>query len=90
VTGQRRGELVKDLGLDPGYLSRIIRSFELKKMVSRTGSKTDARQQLLSLTAKGRLAFNKLEARTNEENRRNARPAHFHRATANGSIHGSD
>jgi len=61
------GELVKDLGLDPGYLSRIIRSFELKKMVSRTGSKTDARQQLLSLTAKGRLAFNKLEARTNEE-----------------------
>ena len=61
------GELVRDLGLDPGYLSRIIRSFEEKKMVSRTGSKTDARQQLLSLTTRGRLAFDKLEARTNEE-----------------------
>jgi DNA-binding MarR family transcriptional regulator/GNAT superfamily N-acetyltransferase len=60
------GALCKDLGLDPGYLSRILRIFEKRGMLVRTESKSDARQNLLSLTALGRKTFAPLEARWQE------------------------
>jgi DNA-binding MarR family transcriptional regulator/GNAT superfamily N-acetyltransferase len=50
-----------ELGLDPGYLSRIIQNFQDKGLVARKASATDRRQYHLSLTAKGRLAFGRLE-----------------------------
>ena len=59
-------ELCKDLGLDAGYLSRILRKFEKQQLIEKKGSQ-DARQSLLSLTRKGRKAFAPLEARSDEQ-----------------------
>ena len=45
--------LARDLGLDMGYLSRILRRFESAKWVKRTPALRDARQSWLMLTAAG-------------------------------------
>lgn len=62
---QRAGISAKDiglsLGLDPGYLSRIVQSFDEQGLIARTPLPTDRRQQVLGLTAKGRQAFAKLD-----------------------------
>jgi DNA-binding MarR family transcriptional regulator/GNAT superfamily N-acetyltransferase len=55
------------LALDAGYLSRILSSFEKKKLISKTASPTDRRQSVLTLTALGRKAFAPLEARSAEQ-----------------------
>jgi DNA-binding MarR family transcriptional regulator/GNAT superfamily N-acetyltransferase len=55
------------LGLDHGYLSRILRGFGERGLVARTASPSDRRQSLLSLTAKGRLAFGKLDQRSQDD-----------------------
>jgi DNA-binding MarR family transcriptional regulator len=60
-------ELGKDLGLDAGYLSRILRGFEKKRLLTRKPSRTDGRQQLLSLTRKGEEAFAPLNVRSRAE-----------------------
>ena len=59
-------ELAKDLGLDPGYLSRILRSFESRGLVARTPSAIDGRQSHLELTPQGRSAFLPLDRRSRE------------------------
>lgn len=61
------GEIAKSLGLDPGYLSRILRDFGKGGLISRETSRGDARQNLLSLTERGRKAFAPLEARSQAE-----------------------
>jgi len=60
-------ELGKDLELDAGYLSRMLRSFEKQGLISRTASETDGRQSRLALTHRGRNAFAPLEERSNQE-----------------------
>jgi DNA-binding MarR family transcriptional regulator/GNAT superfamily N-acetyltransferase len=60
-------ELCTDLGLDPGYLSRMLRSHEKQGLVKRTASKTDARRSLLSLTQKGQKTFAPYETRSREQ-----------------------
>src|SRR5262245_30034405 len=60
-------EIAAELGLDHGYLSRILRGFGERGLVVRTASPNDRRQSLLSLTAKGRMAFAPLDERSQNE-----------------------
>jgi DNA-binding MarR family transcriptional regulator/GNAT superfamily N-acetyltransferase len=60
-------QLARDLDLDPGYLSRILRDFEQRGLLARTPSEVDGRQSLLSLTPRGREAFAPLNVRSREE-----------------------
>jgi len=60
-------EIGKELGLDAGYMSRILRDFERRKFLRREQSKTDEREKCLSLTAKGRRAFAPLDERSNRD-----------------------
>ena len=52
------------LGLDAGYVSRILSAFEKRGLVEKTPSEDDGRQSLLALTDEGRRLFGPLEART--------------------------
>jgi DNA-binding MarR family transcriptional regulator/GNAT superfamily N-acetyltransferase len=60
-------ELGRDLGIDHGYLSRILRRFEAAGWLHRSPSARDARQNELHLTAAGREAFEPLQQRSREE-----------------------
>ena len=60
-------ELGRDLALDAGYLSRILRRFERQCWLARQPSPADARQSLLQLTAAGRQAFAPLQQRSHDE-----------------------
>jgi DNA-binding MarR family transcriptional regulator/GNAT superfamily N-acetyltransferase len=60
-------ELGKELGLDAGYLSRILRSFEGRGLISKKPSETDGRRSLLRLTEGGQEAFAPLDARSRED-----------------------
>lgn len=53
-------EIGKDLGLDLGYLSRVLKKFERHHLIERTRSSSDGRQQRLKLTRKGHDAFDPL------------------------------
>ena len=59
--------IAADLGLDAGYLSRILARFKRLGFISRRPSPVDGRQTLLTLTAKGRTEFDKLNARSTGE-----------------------
>ena len=60
-------ELAKDLGLDAGYLSRILRAFGKRGLLSKQASSEDGRQSLLSITARGQKTFAPIDARTQDE-----------------------
>ncbi|WP_039777472.1 MarR family winged helix-turn-helix transcriptional regulator, partial [Nocardia cerradoensis] len=53
-----------ELGLDPGYLSRILARFESAGLVRRQRSDSDARLQLVQLTEAGRVAADDLDRRS--------------------------
>lgn len=59
--GPSAADLVRDLGLDPGYVSRMLKGFERRGLLVRAPSATDARQSVLALTDSGRAAFAPLE-----------------------------
>jgi DNA-binding MarR family transcriptional regulator/GNAT superfamily N-acetyltransferase len=60
-------ELCGALGLDAGYLSRILSGFGKKRLIEKKQSPADARQTLLALTKKGRQVFEPLNARSDEQ-----------------------
>jgi DNA-binding MarR family transcriptional regulator/N-acetylglutamate synthase-like GNAT family acetyltransferase len=60
-------EIGNELGLDPGYLSRIVQSFDEKGLITRKPLPADRRQYQLSLTAKGRQSFAKLNLGSQNE-----------------------
>ena len=60
-------QVAAELGLDHGYLSRILRGFIERGLIVKTGSPDDRRQSLLSLTAKGRMAFAPLDEHSQNE-----------------------
>jgi DNA-binding MarR family transcriptional regulator len=60
-------EIGSELGLDAGYLSRIVQSFDEDGLIVRTPLASDRRQYQLALTAKGRQAQAKLERSSQDE-----------------------
>ena len=60
-------ELGAELGLDAGYLSRILRGFKKRGLIDKQPSKTDGRQSLLWLTEPGQEAFARLNAASRNE-----------------------
>jgi DNA-binding MarR family transcriptional regulator/N-acetylglutamate synthase-like GNAT family acetyltransferase len=59
--------LCTELGIDPGYLSRTLRTFEKQRLIVREPSTSDGRESLLTLTARGRQVFAPLEDRSNQQ-----------------------
>jgi DNA-binding MarR family transcriptional regulator/predicted GNAT family acetyltransferase len=55
------------LGLDAGYLSRILTRFEADDLVVRERSAADARRQVIRLTPRGHEAFRDLDARSADD-----------------------
>jgi DNA-binding MarR family transcriptional regulator/N-acetylglutamate synthase-like GNAT family acetyltransferase len=60
-------ELGRDLGLDAGYLSRMLRDFEAQGLVEKRRSALDGRQSHLALTPAGRTAFAPLNDRSSAQ-----------------------
>lgn len=58
------GELRRMLGLDAGYLSRILSRFEADGLITRERSAADARRQVIRLTETGRKARAMLDERS--------------------------
>jgi len=59
--------LARKIGLDEGYLSRILRVFEQRGLIRKSANAEDARRKCLALTTKGQRALAPLEARSREE-----------------------
>jgi DNA-binding MarR family transcriptional regulator/N-acetylglutamate synthase-like GNAT family acetyltransferase len=60
-------QLAGALGLDQGYLSRILRRFADRNLIAKTASPDDGRQILLVLTASGRSAFRSLDRGSHDQ-----------------------
>jgi DNA-binding MarR family transcriptional regulator/N-acetylglutamate synthase-like GNAT family acetyltransferase len=60
-------ELGEELGLDAGYLSRILSGFQKHGLIRKRPSEADGRRRLLRLTERGREAFAPLDARSRSE-----------------------
>ena len=60
-------ELGADLDLDLGYLSRLLQGLRRQGLVQGEPSSSDARRVQLSLTPKGRKAYQQLDARSKDE-----------------------
>ncbi len=60
-------DLLGELGLDAGYLSRILLNFEKRGFLSKKRSGNDGRQSYLSLTRSGQKAFASLDTNSREE-----------------------
>lgn len=60
-------ELARDLGLDPGHLSRILSGLEGRSLVEKSRSEADGRRRILSLTKEGEEAYKMLDERSREE-----------------------
>src|SRR5439155_22286712 len=61
------GTLRRTLGLDPGYLSRLLAKFEADGLVVRERSAADGRQQIVELTPTGKDVFADLDARSSDQ-----------------------
>ena len=65
--GINASDLAASLGLDKGYLSRILKRFRAKNWLARSAAREDARRHALALTAAGRRAFAPLEQRSRRQ-----------------------
>ena len=60
-------DLGRELALDAGYLSRVLRDFERRGLMRRERSTTDARRSHLLLTRAGKAAFGTLNQKTHDD-----------------------
>ncbi len=60
-------DLGRDLGIDAGYLSRLLAGFDRRNLLVRRASETDGRQILLSLSDAGRAAFTAIDEGSRRE-----------------------
>jgi DNA-binding MarR family transcriptional regulator/GNAT superfamily N-acetyltransferase len=65
----KASEIAEGLGMDPGYLSRLLGKFERDGLLQRKASEQDGRFAELTLTTRGKSAFKKLDALSNEQAR---------------------
>lgn len=59
--GIQAAEIIERVGIDKGYLSRVLERFAAKKLITRRRSEADARRMHIYLTEKGRKEFGKLD-----------------------------
>lgn len=59
--------LSAELGLDPGYLSRVLSGFDKAGLIERVPSETDGRQSLISLSKRGQAQFAPLEKASQQQ-----------------------
>jgi len=59
-------ELAAELGIDTGYLSRILGSFEKRGLIDRRPSERDGRQSIIALTEAGRTLYAAIDARSRD------------------------
>jgi len=60
-------ELAAELGLDAGYLSRILGGFERRGLIDRRPSQRDGRQSDIALTRDGRVLYATIDRQSREE-----------------------
>ena len=65
--GITAGDMAAELGLDSGYLSRIIKKFNEQGFIDKEVVEADQRVVILRLTAAGRAVMGPLEEETNED-----------------------
>jgi len=67
-TADCTAKLIQDtLGLDRGYVSRILKRFEKENMVYKKRSEEDSRNHYIYLTSFGESIYKKLEAKANQQ-----------------------
>lgn len=60
-------EISANLGMDMGYLSRILGKLEEQQLIRRAPAEQDARQRLIHVTSKGKKAVSTLDSRSQEQ-----------------------
>jgi DNA-binding MarR family transcriptional regulator/N-acetylglutamate synthase-like GNAT family acetyltransferase len=60
-------EISANLGLDMGYLSRILGKLEEQQLIRRAPAEQDARQRVIQVTTKGKRAVCTLDSRSQEQ-----------------------
>ncbi|HEX7932567.1 MAG TPA: helix-turn-helix domain-containing GNAT family N-acetyltransferase [Paraburkholderia sp.] len=66
-SAQTASALGRTLGIDSGYLSRLLTNFERHDLITRRPSETDARQSLIAITDNGHAAYAPLDAAASQE-----------------------
>ena len=61
------GGIAVEFGLDPGHVSRLLGALEKRRLIARKRSESDARQAIVSLTARGRERYQFLDQRSTED-----------------------
>jgi DNA-binding MarR family transcriptional regulator/GNAT superfamily N-acetyltransferase len=61
------GVLARDLDVDAGYMSRLLRGLEQRSLIRRRSSDTDRRQAVVELSRQGRTVYSTLDGRAQDE-----------------------
>ncbi|HET7062958.1 MAG TPA: bifunctional helix-turn-helix transcriptional regulator/GNAT family N-acetyltransferase [Rudaea sp.] len=65
--GVLASQLARELGLDPGYVSRLLAGFRRKRWITTAPASADKRRRPIVLTKAGRAAFEPLDRRSQTE-----------------------